>query len=166
MSKRYIPASEDVYEHIKRLRKQHYDYLDGVSVGALFIADEDGDPCLSHRGYPAAAMCRIVPGRDRAAGMPDAQIIIDLAIWQGYDAKRKAALIDHELYHLKPVVKDGEQKFDAQDRPKLEIRLHDYQFGWFDEIAKRHGEASGEVSQAKLLVEMSGQLYFDFPNAA
>lgn len=166
MSKRYTNASPDALQHIEKIRKKHYDYLDGVTVGGLFIQDEDGVPCLKHQGYPAAAVCRIVPGRDRAAGLPDAQIIIDVEVWKSYDAKRKAGLIDHELYHIEPVVKDGQQKYDAQDRPKLKIRKHDYQFGWFDEIAKRHGEASLEVSQAKLLVEMSGQLYFDFAKAA
>lgn len=166
MAKRYDHASEDVLQHIKTLRKKYYDYLESVTVGALFVSDEDGVSCLEHQGYPAAAVCRIVPTRDRAAGLTDVLIIVDTAIWQGFDAKRKAALIDHELYHIEPVVKDGVQKFDVQDRPKVKIRKHDYQFGWFDEIANRHGEASGEVSQAKLLVEMSGQLYFDFLKAA
>lgn len=163
---RYTRASEDVIRHIEKLRKKHYDVLESVTVGALFVTDEDGVPCLKHHGYPAAALCRIVPGRDRAAGLPDAQIIVDMSTWQGFDAKQKAALIDHELYHIEPIYKDGEQKFDAQDRPRLKIRKHDYQFGWFDEIAKRHGEASIEVGQAKLLVELSGQLYFDFLRAA
>ena len=166
MAKRYDAASEDVLQHIKTLRKKYYDYLESVTIGALFVSDEDGVPCLEHQGYPAAAVCRIVPTRDRAAGLPDVLIIVDTATWQGFNAKRKAALIDHELYHIEPVIKDGQQKFDAQDRPKLKIRKHDYHFGWFDEIANRHGAASIEVSQAKLIIDLSGQLYFDFSKAA
>jgi hypothetical protein len=64
------------------------------------------------------------------------------------------------------MVEDGEGKetpaFDALDRPKLAMRKHDHQFGWFDEVAQRHGEASPEVRQARVLMEKSGQLYFDF----
>ena len=166
MTKRYDKASEDVLHHIKTLRHQHYDYLELVSICAMFVSDEDGVQCLEHQGYAAAAVCRIVPTRERAAGLPDVMIIVDRVVWQGFDAKQKAALIDHELHHIEPVLKDGEQKFDMQDRPKLTIRKHDYQFGWFDEIAKRHGAASLEVSQANLLMELSGQLYFDFAKAA
>ena len=55
MAKRYDTASEDVLLHIKTLRKKHYDYLEGVTIGALFVSDEDGVPCLEHQGYPAAA---------------------------------------------------------------------------------------------------------------
>jgi len=42
------------------------------------------------------------------------------------------------------------------------MRKHDHQFGWFDAVAQRHGEASPEVRQARVLMESSGQLYFDF----
>lgn len=45
-------------------------------------------------------------------------------------------------------------------RPVLKIRLHDQQHGWFDEIARRHGDASIEVQQAKAFADSSGQTYF------
>jgi hypothetical protein len=48
------------------------------------------------------------------------------------------------------------------DRPKLTLRRHDFQAGWFHEIAQRHGEASPEVRSAKQLMAGTGQLYFDF----
>jgi hypothetical protein len=67
-------------------------------------------------------------------------------------------LIDHELTHL---AKKG-TIFDPLDRPKLSMRLHDHQFGWFDQIAKRHGRASIEVKQVRAFFESSGQMYFDF----
>lgn len=81
----------------------------------------------------------------------------------GYE---RAALIDHEIYHLMPA-KDKNQRFkcDDQGRPILKLRKHDHQFGWFDEIARRHGENSGEVRQARDLVAKFGQVYFDFMKA-
>lgn len=166
MSKRYTPASEDVVHKITALREEYYaeESFEMVTVGALFVFDEKtGEPTLTHHGYPAAALVRIVGARDRAAGMPDAQIVVDRAIWQGLTTKQQYALLDHELHHLELATDaNGGVRFDAQGRPRLRSRKHDWQFGWFDEIANRHGEHSIERLEAKRLVEASGQLYFDF----
>ena len=51
---------------------------------------------------------------------------------------------------------------DECARPKLKLKKHDRQFGWFDKIAERHGHASGEVRQALKLFTEARQLYFDF----
>lgn len=51
---------------------------------------------------------------------------------------------------------------DAQGRPALKMRMHDREFGWFDEIARRHREHSIEIRQSTRLVEDVGQLYFGF----
>lgn len=166
MGKRYEKASSDVEGRIAKLVDDFYhESLSKVTIGALFVYDtESSDPVLTHQGYEAAGLCRIVSARERASGLPDVQIILDRAVYSGLNAKQKNALIDHELYHIEPVLNEetNEQKYDAQDRPKLRIRKHDHQFGWFDEIANRHGEHSNEVRQAKKLIEDSGQLYFDF----
>lgn len=164
MAKRYDQASQDVTDRIAKLRTAWYEHLSLFSIGALFVANEDGEQCLTHAGYPALAVTRIVPARDRAAGLPDVQIVIDLAAWQSLaDSKKKNALLDHELYHIEPVLDDiGGQIYDAQDRPKATLRKHDHQLGWFDEIANRHGDNSIEVTQARKLIAESGQLYFDF----
>ena len=42
------------------------------------------------------------------------------------------------------------------------MRLHDQDFGWFAEIAKRHGAASGEIMQATHLFLSGKQTYFEF----
>ena len=165
MSKRYSPASQDVTHKIAELREEHYsnEAFELVTVGALFVFNEAGEPVLTHRGYPAAALARIVSSRDRAVGMTDAQIVVDRVVWQGLTTKQQIALLDHELHHLEVVLdKDGSVRFDAQDRPKLKIRKHDWEFGWFDEIANRHGADSIERLNARRLVEATGQLYFDF----
>jgi hypothetical protein len=119
---------------------------------------------LKHQGYPAGAVVRITPLKDRALGIADATIVIDRAGWLALTQRQRDALVDHELTHLvRKVDKDaGELVCDVLDRPKLLMRKHDRFFGWFDEVAQRHGEASTEVMQARRLVESSGQLYFDF----
>lgn len=167
MPKRYESASSEVFSLIQTVRDRYYTDLEPVTVGALFCVDQKGVPCLKHQGYPAAAICRIVPAMDRAAGLQDAQIVIDRAVWQDLNLQQKTALIDHELHHIETVLDDdGQMQCDAQDRPKLKIRKHDWQFGWFDEVANRHGKDSMEVRQAQQMVEASGQLYFDFARLA
>lgn len=58
-----------------------------------------------------------------------------------------------ELPQSKPILDDA-------GRPKLRLRHHDRSFGWFDEVAKRHGDESHEVRQAKQFADEAGQLYF------
>jgi hypothetical protein len=58
--------------------------------------------------------------------------------------------------------KHGAPKKDCVGRPKLKMRLHDQQHGWFNEIAKRHGSASLECQQATRLFLHHKQTYFEF----
>lgn len=164
--KSYCQASDDVLQTITRMRAEYYaEDLEDVTIAALFVYDlEASEPVLTHGGYPAQAVCRITPLRDRALGVADAVIVIDRWNWLLLSAKQRDALIDHELHHLDRVVDEetDEPKTDAVDRPKLAIRKHDHQFGWFDAIAQRHGDASPEVRQAKQLIASTGQLYLDF----
>lgn len=163
--KTYSAASTDLIDHIERMQSENHPDLEIVNVGALFVFDEEhSDPVLKHQGYPAAAVVRITSLRDRALGMADAIIVVDRSTWASLSMAQKDALIDHELYHLVQVVDEetNKPKGDSLGRPKLKMRQHDHQLGWFDEIAQRHGEASPEIRQARQLIEQTQQLYFDF----
>jgi hypothetical protein len=162
--KTYSPAP-NVDSCIATIQDDHHAELEGVTVSALFVFDTEATSCvLKHQGYPAQAVVRITPLRERALGVADATIIVDRSNWLTLSQRQRNALIDHELTHLtRALDKDTQQPvFDVLDRPKLTSRRHDHQFGWFDEIAQRHGDASPEIRQAKHLVEASGQLYFEF----
>jgi hypothetical protein len=155
----------DVIGTLEKVRADYHTDLEGVTIDGLFTFDsESSEPVLQHGGYPAGAVVRITPVKDRALGVADATIIVDRAGWLTLSARQRAALLDHELTHLERKVdaESGELLCDVLDRPKLLMRKHDHQFGWFDEVAQRHGEASPEVRQARVLMESSGQLYFDF----
>lgn len=155
----------DASTAIEKIQAAHHDELKDVTVSALFVFDlESTLPVLKHQGYPAGAVVRITPLKDRALGISDAIIVIDRAGWLALSQRQRDALVDHELTHLTRKVdkETGEMVCDALDRPVLKMKKHDHQHGWFDEVAQRHGEASPEVRQARRLMEYSGQLYFDF----
>lgn len=167
--KTYSAASEDVLSHIVRMHSQYHPEIEGVTIGALFVFDEEhGEQVLKHQGYEAAAVVSITPTKQRALGIADAVIVVDRAHWLTLTTAQRDALMDHELEHLDRVIsKDTEDSpaapaFDSIGRPKLAMRRHDHQFGWFDDVARRHGEHSPEMRQAKALVANTAQLYFDF----
>jgi hypothetical protein len=159
----------DVDNCIEKIRLAHHEELEGVKVTALFVFDDESAiQVLKHQGYAAGAVVRITPLKDRALGMADATIVVDRSTWLTLSQRQRDALVDHELTHLEVKTeepdgaKDPVPVYDGLGRPMLLMRKHDHQFGWFDEVAKRHGQASGEVRQARMLMESSGQLYFDF----
>lgn len=164
--KTYSQASADLLKRIERMQAEHHPDLAKVTIGALFVFDDEktSESVLKHQGYPAAATVRITSLKDRALGIADAVIVVDRAHWGSLNAAQMNALIDHELEHLGTVLDTdtGKPKFDGMDRPKLAMRQHDHQLGWFDGVARRHGEASPEICQARQLLEQTKQLYFDF----
>jgi hypothetical protein len=162
--KTYSPAP-DAESCVAMMQDDYHAELEGVTVSALFVFDtEASDSVLKHQGYPAQAVARITPTRDRALGIADATIVIDRCNWLTLSQRQRDALIDHELTHLTRVLDDetGRPVCDVLDRPKLAMRRHDFQAGWFHEIAQRHKDASPEVRAAKQLMAGDGQLYFDF----
>jgi hypothetical protein len=49
---------------------------------------------------------------------------------------------------------------DDLKRPKLKLRKHDVEVGWFAIVAGRHGSASLEIEQAKAVMDSYGQLFW------
>lgn len=136
--------------------RYHQDLAEhAVTIGCLFAMsprDEEGHPtgpALKHGGYPALGLMRIVSQRDRVAGLPDAQLIIDGERWPELAEPEREALVDHELYHLivrtEGGIRGGVVKTDDCGRPKLKMRLHDVQLGGFTAIIERHKEHATEA---------------------
>jgi hypothetical protein len=122
---------------------------DGVQTG----------PAISSRGCEAAACIRLTSLEERVAGRADAVMWIDGDRYQRWSAETLIAIIDHELQHIELAknAKD-EPQIDDHGRPKLKLRHHDHDFGWFDAIAERHGDYAVEVMQAKQIASMK-QMY-------
>jgi Putative phage metallopeptidase len=132
----------------------------GISVQVLFYHDEEQ---LKHRGMPAYAYVKATNIKERALGQKDATIVVDFASWSKMNEARRVALVDHELYHLTiKKDKDMANEFDDLGRPKIKMRKHDIEFGWFVEIAQEHKQDSIEVFQATQLVLSHKQTLFAF----
>lgn len=133
---------------------------------------EEGElvPALTLHGIPALAISKVLPLKLRAHGLPDVEILFDGDAWQRLSKPRRMAVIDHELTHFEPQLDDaGVLKVDDLGRPKVKMRHHDHNFGWFDEVARRHKVESIEVRQAVAFADEHGQFYFPFewrPTAA
>lgn len=163
MPKTYSKADDDIREIAEALMDEHHNDLRdaGVRIDFLFAQCDDG-PAVTLGGYACAAVVKINSLKDRVTGMGDAQIVLDEEKWSDMSEAERNALLDHELHHLIVREKDGGYERDSHGRPRLKMRKHDRQFGWFDAIAKRHGSNAIEVQQAKTLWDQSGQTYFPF----
>ncbi len=139
----------------------------GVKVDLLFAycdRDDAGEPtneAISHHGQKAYGLCRILGLKDRTMGRGDAEIMLDGDWWQETATEeQQSALLDHELHHVALRLKQQQTTFDNLGRPKLRLRKHDVQFGWFACIAERHGKNSIEQIQAASLMDTLGQFFW------
>jgi hypothetical protein len=126
--------------------------------------DENGEPvgcALKHHGVPAHGICRKLSLKDRSKGHGDAEICLDGDWWGKAAREEQEALLDHELHHLTVMfTKNGVLKTDDLGRPLVKLRKHDFEFGWFTTIARRHGVHSQERQQAALIMQSAGQYYW------
>lgn len=133
------------------LSHYHVELCDmGLLVDALFVyapRDADGFPSgpalKSSSGYAALAQISVTKLKDRVMGRGDCEMLVDGDRVKNFDDARLRALIDHELEHL-----EFTGNTDDIGRPKLKLRPHDVEFGWFDAVARRHETRSLEVMQA------------------
>jgi hypothetical protein len=153
MSTIYEKAPEYVVALAREVMGQYHQRLIDAEVRIDFLfgrasLDENGNttgPALRIGGHRVDGYCRIISLRDRVKGNGDAEIAVDGDDWGDWDEDYQRALLDHELTHIELVVKNGVLLRDDAHRPKLRCRSHDWEFGFFDEVARRHGPASYEL---------------------
>ena len=125
--------------------------------------DKNGDPvghAIVKGGYPKAGYCQVISAKERALGRADVRIMLDKDYWEKIPEDQRTALMHHELHHI--IVKrtpDGDIDTDEYSRPKIKMRLHDREFGFFDKIAQLYGKASVEVQSATKFIEEVGTFY-------
>lgn len=155
-------AGEILAEH-----ESHKLTLDAkVKIDFVFAFSELNDqgietkPALSKGGVKCNGICRKIPLKDRALDRGDVEISLDGRWWGEAGAAECRALLDHELHHIEVKTDENGICRDDLQRPIIKLRKHDYEFGWFTIIAARHGKASGEVQQARTMMEKAGQYYW------
>lgn len=164
--KTYAKMPDETTERVAHILKLfHPELLNaGVRFDLLSVASDKEGPALTHQGYAAAAVVRATSVKERTKGAGDVEIVFDEACYLGMSDAEKDALVDHEIEHVELKIdrKTQRVKLDCRGRPKVGMRKHDAQFGWFTVIAERHGEASGEVQQARKLFALGEQIFFPF----
>lgn len=168
MAKTFTPAPDDVRKMAEEVIEQYHPDIkeSGLTIDYLFVKSDSGH-ALTLRGVPCFAIAKKITTKDRVKGCADCEITIDDDKWQDLTDLRRRALLDHELYHFR-LDRDAEEgneegfKLDSAGRPVVSIRPHDWEFGWFEEVAKRWGQDSNEVVQAKLMYDKAGNALFPF----
>jgi len=177
----YEPAPSNVMALVERVLQSNFTELakEGVTVNVLMasrINNKTGEDehCLYKDGMPVAAQISITQKRDRARGLQDAKLVIDTHTWQDMKDTHRAALVDHELRHLRlveirPTKRNGYKtgvKHDDLGRPSLRPRPHDWVLTGFAKSAELYGEYSHEARQiAYFRAEFGAQLNLFGPTA-
>jgi hypothetical protein len=159
----YERASKEIEQKIARIMERYHEPLGEAEVTIdtlLCFARRDANddpigPAIKNAGYACMATTKIVGIKDRAKGQADAELLLDGDRWPELSDAEQDAVIDHELTHLELQVGDDGLRIDDLGRPKLRMRLHDHQFGWFDDIVRRHGRNSIEWHQYEHFEDVS-----------
>lgn len=172
----YEKAKTEVLERVSRMMEKYHGELVSAEVCLDVLMahqslDDDGNPKggepVTLNGYPCQATIKIINAKDRVAGRADAEMVIDAKNWEDLSDEERDALVDHELTHLE-LKKDKETdkpKYDDSGRPSLKMKKHDHQFGWFDDVVRRHKEASAEAKQATDFVLTARQMWLPYLDA-
>lgn len=113
---------------------------------------------IRHHSCRALGLCRRLGLKDRVMGRGDCEILLDADWWETASGEQARALLDHELTHIEVMTdKHGRILWDDIKRPKLRLRPHDFEFGWFISVAERHRAAAQECIQARTMLDAAGQ---------
>lgn len=154
----YVAATTEVLALVEETKRIHHTRLceAGVTVSVVMAeaaVDDNGDPkgnAIEVRGQACWGKIKITPPELRVLGVADAQMMLDGDRWVLLSREEQMAIIDHELAHLELT---GEA--DDGGRPKLKMRHHDIEIGWFEDVEQRHGDSSQERQQARQLIATS-----------
>ncbi len=159
-------------EHMAKALLEEFDthkpLLDsGAIIDFMFARAEVDEKTGERKGYAitkggvrALGQARKVPLKERAMGRGDAEVMLDGDHWDDIPEDQQRAILDHELHHLTPKIDKRGLMRDDLGHPVLELRKHDYEYGWFNIIAARHKAASQERIQAKRMFDNHGQAYW------
>lgn len=176
----YAKCPPEVREMAEKVMEQFPSYRElleaKVKIDFLFAyaeVGEDGESkghALTKHGIRCLGITRKIGLKDRTAGRGDAEVLLDGDWWKDETDARRRALLDHEMHHIMVRTdQDGVVLRDDLKRPKLKLRKHDVEVGWFAIVASRNGSNSLEIEQAKEVWGTYSQMFWpsiDIPEPA
>jgi hypothetical protein len=166
----YTDADDDVIAVLRDQLRHHPDLTEcGAVIGVVIARAEDG-PAVKHHGVAALATVKVVSTKDRTKKRIDAEMLIDGGEWDRLSEAQQAALIDHELSHLRrnnykekvlAKLRKGNPdhpawKLDCHGRPRLKTVAADFTPGdAFASVIARHGDAAVEYVGARRFHEFA-----------
>lgn len=133
----FVNALDHYYPELKELEIT-FDVVMALAV------DKDGaktgEIAVKSKGVPATARIKKTTSRERALGLSDLVVEVDVLVWEKLTNVQRLALADHEFAHVE-IVRDKEEEvvIGVDLRPKLSIKPHDAEIGIFYEVMERHG---------------------------
>lgn len=146
------------------VEKNHVElYEVDVKIDYVFtFRDPEAEaPAIMVRGHRVLGQARINPLKHRVLGLGDCEVLLDGDAWQDMPVETQKALVDHELEHfeVKRHPKTGAFLYDDAGRPQMKLRDHDYEFGFFGNIARRYGANSIEVQNLRRMFLHDGDSF-------
>ncbi len=174
MSVTYVEANPDIYLLVSEVMSKHFSVLASVDpcleIEILLAEDDKGKPAIRAHGHACAGKIKLVKPEDRAAdqGVPDIRIFLDGRRWEKLSARRRQALLHHELSHiaLRLDKRSGEVKRDDYGRPRLRLKLDDWLLTGFRATAEIFGEDALEVQSLRKVAEVLQQPSLPFGDAS
>jgi hypothetical protein len=169
----YTPALSDVIEFVAAVWldkfPETYNLSPRPTLSILMAeSDKEDKPSLKHHGYPAAAIISITSPEERVSGGTDLRLRIDSHDWERMNNRRREALIAHELLHIQVATVPGEDTTPVTDdygRPKIKLRMHDWEVGGFSQIVDWYGDDAIEKQTVNEINERLSQMVLSFMDA-
>lgn len=136
---KYTPAPAQIVKLVKTTAEKHHTRLNGAKIAVIMR-----DKAAKRKGLTIFATASLVPERLRTILKDNYSFVIVIAedAWLTLDAKKRAAVVDHELCHCR-----------LSDAGKPEMIPHDYEE--FACIVKRHGLWRGDDTERALQMTLS-----------
>ena len=159
----YEIAPEELHEQVASVIGLYHGELRDAAVTFGVLLAEPTGPAVRVRGREVVAAVRVVNYRDRVAGLPDVQIVINRMRWDESSEAERQAVIDHLCESLQ-IKRDSDGAIirDDLDRPKLSVRHPERIVEWFDAVVRRNGESAPEWQQFESIRAHTRQQRFEF----
>lgn len=139
-----------------RLGPGDEDGKDYVRMCILMAHNADEKP-IRVAGVPVSAKVSVIPYKQRVDKRADVEFFIDADHWDNATEPQQRALLDRCITYI-DIDKDelGSVKTDDAGRPKLALKICDWNLSGFKAIAERYGADAPEVAEARAFEEKFG----------